>query len=134
MFLVQIKIKKKKKEGVDINFKYDFQKGQVNDVKLGEGNKPKGEGLDVNVKYDFKTGQVQDVRVADGKIGLSDVKKAYDTINPYLPDKETMMKIGKGALNMGQKIYNAIENQNKNASPNKKGGDPLSNLFGMKKK
>ena len=128
------KNQEKKKEGVDINFKYDFQKGQVNDVKLGEGNKPKGEGLDVNVKYDFKTGQVQDVRVADGKIGLSDVKKAYDTINPYLPDKETMMKIGKGALNMGQKIYNAIENQNKNASPNKKGGDPLSNLFGMKKK
>ena len=45
-----------------------------------------------------------------------------------------MMKIGKSALNMGQKIYNAIDNQNKNASPNKKGGDPLSNLFGIKKK
>ena len=124
----------KKKEGIDLNFKYDLKKGQVNDVKLGEGNKPSGEGLDVNVKYDFKTGQVQDVRIADGKIGLSDVKKVYDTVNPYLPDKETMIKIGKGALNMGQKIYNAIDNQNKNASPSKKGGDPLSNLFGMKKK
>ena len=128
------KTQEKKKEGVDFNFKYDLKKGQINDVKLGEGNKPSGEGIDVNVKYDFKTGQVQDVRFADSKIGLSDVKKVYDTVNPYLPDKETMMKIGKSALNMGQKIYNAIDNQNKNASPNKKGGDPLSNLFGIKKK
>ena len=53
-----IQIKKKKKKV--LNFKYDLKKGQVNDVKLGEGNKPSGEGLDVNVKYDFKTGQVQD--------------------------------------------------------------------------
>ena len=46
-----------------------------------------------------------------------------------------MMKIGKGALNMGQKIYNAVEQTNKNypSSPNKKTNDPLSTLFGLKK-
>ena len=48
--------------------------------------------------------------IADGKIGLSDVKKAYDAVNPYLPHKETIIKNGKGALNMGQKIFIAIDN------------------------
>ena len=53
-----------------------------------------------------------------------------------------MLKIGKGALNVGTKIYNAIESQtqnnnttttNKNSSPSKKSNDPLSSLFGLKK-
>ena len=103
--------------------------------QTNNNNNNNKEGIDVNVKYDFKTGQVSDVRLGDGKIGLSDVKKAYDAVNPYLPDKETMMKIGKGALNMGQKMYNAVEQTNKNypSSPNKKTNDPLSTLFGLKK-
>ena len=99
-----------------------------------QGNPQQNNQMNINLGYDPNTNSITKVGV-QGEVDYQTAKKIYDQNKQYLPSGQQVWNGTKAAFKFGANAASQInEANNQNAGAQKKSADPLSSLFGSKKK